>query len=112
MGYRQQKVDCTLHQCFVLKDDDTIKGIGANTNGELGTGDFLSSELTQGNPIKSSLFEIAAAGPTTCQENYFGDSGACSQCPASSTRTAGDLGIVLRVAASVKPTITLMVLDV
>ena len=91
-GTDNKRVDCIFLQCFVLKDDDTIKAIGFNDNGELATGDQVSSQLDEGNPIKTSLFEIASAGPTVCQQDFFGDSGACSQCPASSTRVAGDLG--------------------
>lgn len=90
-GTDNKRVDCTKKACFVLKDDNTIKGIGENTNGELGTGDLLSSGLTQGNPIKTSLFVIGAAGPTACAENNYGDSGACTACPANSVRAAGDM---------------------
>lgn len=89
-GTDNKRIDCTQWQCFVLKNDDTIKGIGANSNGELGTGDLLSSELTQANPIKTSLFEIAASGPVSCQQDFFGNDGQCSQCPAGSTNAAGE----------------------
>ena len=88
-GTGNLKVNCFSRGCFVLKSDNTISAVGRNSEGQLGTGDITSTN-TNPTTIKNSLYVIASAAPATCDENKFGDSGACTSCPTDSTRPAGD----------------------
>lgn len=69
---------------FVLKNNGDIKVIGDNSNSKLGTGDSVTDTT-----LPFSIKEHNP--PVLCNENFYGNNGACTACAPAYRRPAGDL---------------------
>ncbi len=68
----------------VLKNNGDLKVIGSNANGKLGTGDEVTDST-----LPYSIKEYNP--PVLCNENFYGNNGACTACALAYRRPAGDL---------------------